>query len=188
MRLEGQGLLWRRLSYQTASPPPWAPPLFICLTRLHAVAQFLRQSWAVCRGNRVHRGPGPKTSVVQHHRVLCGGFVRQESASQSTLCLCLLCFSYAIMKMCWHLEPTERPTFSKISQMIERLLGDQPEQEQVSQGEFGLASTKSSKRNRAGDAAAKMSSGNPAVQNLILPQKKGDSFSHVKLINWIFCD
>uniref|UniRef100_A0A665U0E4 receptor protein-tyrosine kinase n=1 Tax=Echeneis naucrates TaxID=173247 RepID=A0A665U0E4_ECHNA len=38
---------------------------------------------------------------------------------------------YMIMKMCWNLQPTERPTFSKISQMIERLLGDQPEQEQV---------------------------------------------------------
>ncbi|XP_017279588.1 macrophage colony-stimulating factor 1 receptor [Kryptolebias marmoratus] len=38
---------------------------------------------------------------------------------------------YAIMKMCWTLEPTKRPTFSKISQMIERLLGDQLEQEQV---------------------------------------------------------
>lgn len=37
-----------------------------------------------------------------------------------------------IMKMCWNLEPTERPTFSKISQMIEQLLGDQPDQEQVS--------------------------------------------------------
>uniref|UniRef100_A0A8C9YRY1 receptor protein-tyrosine kinase n=1 Tax=Sander lucioperca TaxID=283035 RepID=A0A8C9YRY1_SANLU len=36
---------------------------------------------------------------------------------------------YMIMKMCWNLEPTERPTFSKIAQMIERLLGDQPEQE-----------------------------------------------------------
>ncbi|XP_075337399.1 macrophage colony-stimulating factor 1 receptor isoform X1 [Odontesthes bonariensis] len=32
---------------------------------------------------------------------------------------------YTIMKMCWNLEPTERPTFSKISQMIERLLGGQ---------------------------------------------------------------
>lgn len=42
------------------------------------------------------------------------------------------CFSYMIMKMCWNLEPTERPTFSKIAQMIERLLGDQPEQELVS--------------------------------------------------------
>ncbi|KAK2849203.1 hypothetical protein Q5P01_009037 [Channa striata] len=38
---------------------------------------------------------------------------------------------YTIMKMCWNLEPTERPTFSKISQMIERLLGEQPEQEQL---------------------------------------------------------
>uniref|UniRef100_A0A671WMV0 receptor protein-tyrosine kinase n=1 Tax=Sparus aurata TaxID=8175 RepID=A0A671WMV0_SPAAU len=38
---------------------------------------------------------------------------------------------YTIMKMCWNLEPTERPTFSKITQMIERLLGDQPEQEQT---------------------------------------------------------
>ncbi|XP_037635499.1 macrophage colony-stimulating factor 1 receptor [Sebastes umbrosus] len=38
---------------------------------------------------------------------------------------------YSIMKMCWNLEPTERPMFSKISQMIERLLGDQPEQEQL---------------------------------------------------------
>ncbi|CAG06280.1 unnamed protein product, partial [Tetraodon nigroviridis] len=27
---------------------------------------------------------------------------------------------YMIMKMCWDLEPTERPTFNKISQMIER--------------------------------------------------------------------
>lgn len=42
------------------------------------------------------------------------------------------CFSYMIMKMCWNLEPTERPTFNKITQMIERLLGDQFEQEQVS--------------------------------------------------------
>uniref|UniRef100_A0A8C9YM30 receptor protein-tyrosine kinase n=1 Tax=Sander lucioperca TaxID=283035 RepID=A0A8C9YM30_SANLU len=47
---------------------------------------------------------------------------------------------YMIMKMCWNLEPTERPTFSKIAQMIERLLGDQPEQElnvqqQVTEGE-----------------------------------------------------
>lgn len=40
-----------------------------------------------------------------------------------------------IMKMCWNLEPTERPTFSKITQMIERLLGEQPEQEQVSRCE-----------------------------------------------------
>uniref|UniRef100_A0AAQ4PJF2 receptor protein-tyrosine kinase n=1 Tax=Gasterosteus aculeatus aculeatus TaxID=481459 RepID=A0AAQ4PJF2_GASAC len=38
---------------------------------------------------------------------------------------------YTIMKICWNLEPTERPTFSKISQMIERLLGEQPEQEQL---------------------------------------------------------
>ncbi|KAL6117706.1 csf1r [Pungitius sinensis] len=38
---------------------------------------------------------------------------------------------YTIMKTCWNLEPTERPTFSKISQMIQRLLGEQPEQEQL---------------------------------------------------------
>lgn len=37
-----------------------------------------------------------------------------------------------IMKMCWNLEPTERPTFNNISQMIERILGDQDEQETVS--------------------------------------------------------
>ena len=49
------------------------------------------------------------------------------------------CFSYTIMKMCWNLEPTERPTFSKITQMIERLLGDQPEQEQVSESTAGLS-------------------------------------------------
>lgn len=41
-----------------------------------------------------------------------------------------------IMKMCWDLEPTERPTFNKISQMIERILGDQDEQEKVSQCEM----------------------------------------------------
>lgn len=43
------------------------------------------------------------------------------------------------MKMCWNLEPTERPTFSKITQMIERLLGDQAEQEQVSECEAGFS-------------------------------------------------
>lgn len=37
-----------------------------------------------------------------------------------------------IMKMCWNLEATERPTFNKITQMIERILGDQDEQEKVS--------------------------------------------------------
>ncbi|XP_023689740.1 macrophage colony-stimulating factor 1 receptor isoform X2 [Paramormyrops kingsleyae] len=36
---------------------------------------------------------------------------------------------YTIMKMCWDLEPTKRPTFSKISQLIERLLGEQPDQQ-----------------------------------------------------------
>uniref|UniRef100_A0A8C6NXN1 receptor protein-tyrosine kinase n=1 Tax=Nothobranchius furzeri TaxID=105023 RepID=A0A8C6NXN1_NOTFU len=38
---------------------------------------------------------------------------------------------YTIMRMCWNLEPTKRPTFQKISQMIEKLLGDQLEEEQV---------------------------------------------------------
>lgn len=38
---------------------------------------------------------------------------------------------YAIMKMCWNLEPTERPTFSKIAQMVQKLIGDEPEQEQL---------------------------------------------------------
>ncbi|KAI4872760.1 hypothetical protein NFI96_027002, partial [Prochilodus magdalenae] len=37
---------------------------------------------------------------------------------------------YTIMQMCWNLEPTERPTFSKIGQLIERLLGYTPEQYQ----------------------------------------------------------
>ncbi|KAK3558359.1 hypothetical protein QTP86_017231, partial [Hemibagrus guttatus] len=31
---------------------------------------------------------------------------------------------YTIMKTCWNLEPTERPNFSKIVQLIERLLGE----------------------------------------------------------------
>uniref|UniRef100_A0A8C2A9P5 receptor protein-tyrosine kinase n=1 Tax=Cyprinus carpio TaxID=7962 RepID=A0A8C2A9P5_CYPCA len=31
---------------------------------------------------------------------------------------------YTIMKMCWNLDAAERPTFSKISQLIERMLGD----------------------------------------------------------------
>uniref|UniRef100_A0A8C7JQM7 receptor protein-tyrosine kinase n=1 Tax=Oncorhynchus kisutch TaxID=8019 RepID=A0A8C7JQM7_ONCKI len=34
---------------------------------------------------------------------------------------------YTIMKMCWNLEPTERPTFSTIGQLIQRLLPDQPD-------------------------------------------------------------
>ncbi|XP_061642956.1 macrophage colony-stimulating factor 1 receptor isoform X2 [Phyllopteryx taeniolatus] len=38
---------------------------------------------------------------------------------------------YDIMKMCWNLEPTERPTFSKISQMIQKQLGEQVQQEQL---------------------------------------------------------
>lgn len=37
---------------------------------------------------------------------------------------------YMIMKMCWNLVPTERPTFSKIGSMIHRLLGEQTGQEQ----------------------------------------------------------
>ncbi|PWA23636.1 hypothetical protein CCH79_00006064, partial [Gambusia affinis] len=40
-------------------------------------------------------------------------------------------FLYAIMKMCWNLEPTKRPTFCKIGQMIEKLLGGHLEEEQV---------------------------------------------------------
>uniref|UniRef100_A0A8C5DMS9 receptor protein-tyrosine kinase n=1 Tax=Gouania willdenowi TaxID=441366 RepID=A0A8C5DMS9_GOUWI len=35
---------------------------------------------------------------------------------------------YMIMKMCWNLEPTMRPTFSAICEMIERLIGEQPEE------------------------------------------------------------
>ncbi|XP_077387869.1 macrophage colony-stimulating factor 1 receptor isoform X2 [Festucalex cinctus] len=38
---------------------------------------------------------------------------------------------YDIMKMCWNLEPTKRPTFSNIGQMIQRLLGEDAEQEQL---------------------------------------------------------
>uniref|UniRef100_A0AAY4CXP2 receptor protein-tyrosine kinase n=1 Tax=Denticeps clupeoides TaxID=299321 RepID=A0AAY4CXP2_9TELE len=37
---------------------------------------------------------------------------------------------YDIMRMCWNLEPTERPTFSKIGHMIERLLGDEVDSDQ----------------------------------------------------------
>uniref|UniRef100_A0A8C8FEE5 receptor protein-tyrosine kinase n=1 Tax=Oncorhynchus tshawytscha TaxID=74940 RepID=A0A8C8FEE5_ONCTS len=36
-------------------------------------------------------------------------------------------YQYTIMKMCWNLEPTERPTFSTIGQLIQRLLPDQPD-------------------------------------------------------------
>ena len=35
------------------------------------------------------------------------------------------------MKMCWNLEPTERPTFSKITHIIQRFLGDPQEPNQV---------------------------------------------------------
>ncbi|XP_048884828.1 macrophage colony-stimulating factor 1 receptor isoform X2 [Brienomyrus brachyistius] len=42
---------------------------------------------------------------------------------------------YTIMKMCWDLEPTRRPTFSKIGQLIERLLGEQPDQQDAPDGE-----------------------------------------------------
>ncbi|KAL2095213.1 hypothetical protein ACEWY4_009932 [Coilia grayii] len=36
---------------------------------------------------------------------------------------------YTIMKMCWSLEPTQRPTFSEIGKRVERLLPDQPHQQ-----------------------------------------------------------
>ncbi|XP_072524382.1 macrophage colony-stimulating factor 1 receptor [Salminus brasiliensis] len=42
---------------------------------------------------------------------------------------------YTIMQMCWNLEPTERPTFGKIGQLIERLLGDTPKEYQNVQSE-----------------------------------------------------
>ncbi|KAK9963662.1 hypothetical protein ABG768_006830 [Culter alburnus] len=38
---------------------------------------------------------------------------------------------YTIMKMCWNLEAAERPTFSKIGQMIERMLGDAPDEQET---------------------------------------------------------
>uniref|UniRef100_A0A671KMC3 receptor protein-tyrosine kinase n=1 Tax=Sinocyclocheilus anshuiensis TaxID=1608454 RepID=A0A671KMC3_9TELE len=38
---------------------------------------------------------------------------------------------YTIMKMCWNLEAAERPTFSKISQLIERMLGDTDDQQET---------------------------------------------------------
>lgn len=38
---------------------------------------------------------------------------------------------YTIMKMCWNLEPSERPNFNQISRLIERLLGETPEQQQT---------------------------------------------------------
>lgn len=67
------------------------------------------------------------------------------------------------MKMCWNLEPTERPTFSKITQMIERLLGDQPEQEQVSESTAGLSdsSLPLQQTTHGTKHVTKMSSGNP---------------------------
>ncbi|KAM9497420.1 macrophage colony-stimulating factor 1 receptor 1-like isoform 2-T2 [Salvelinus alpinus] len=34
---------------------------------------------------------------------------------------------YTIMKLCWNLDPTERPTFSTIVQLIQKLLPDQPD-------------------------------------------------------------
>uniref|UniRef100_A0A8C7V9T3 receptor protein-tyrosine kinase n=1 Tax=Oncorhynchus mykiss TaxID=8022 RepID=A0A8C7V9T3_ONCMY len=40
---------------------------------------------------------------------------------------------YTIMKMCWNLEPTERPAFSTIGQLIQRLLPDQPDHDKTPQ-------------------------------------------------------
>uniref|UniRef100_A0A8C5BPV1 receptor protein-tyrosine kinase n=1 Tax=Gadus morhua TaxID=8049 RepID=A0A8C5BPV1_GADMO len=37
---------------------------------------------------------------------------------------------YSIMKMCWNLEPTERPTFGQITQILQRFLGDPQEPDQ----------------------------------------------------------
>ncbi|XP_056457039.1 macrophage colony-stimulating factor 1 receptor 1-like [Gadus chalcogrammus] len=38
---------------------------------------------------------------------------------------------YSIMKMCWNLEPTERPTFGQITQILQRFLGDPQEPDQA---------------------------------------------------------
>uniref|UniRef100_A0A8C1ZS13 receptor protein-tyrosine kinase n=1 Tax=Cyprinus carpio TaxID=7962 RepID=A0A8C1ZS13_CYPCA len=46
---------------------------------------------------------------------------------------------YTIMKMCWNLDAAERPTFSKISQLIERMLGD-TEDQQVHHSERWISS------------------------------------------------
>uniref|UniRef100_A0A8C7WGA0 receptor protein-tyrosine kinase n=1 Tax=Oncorhynchus mykiss TaxID=8022 RepID=A0A8C7WGA0_ONCMY len=44
---------------------------------------------------------------------------------------------YTIMKMCWNMEPTVRPTFSTIGQLIQSLLPDQPDQDKTPQQESG---------------------------------------------------
>uniref|UniRef100_A0A8C8CLK8 receptor protein-tyrosine kinase n=1 Tax=Oncorhynchus tshawytscha TaxID=74940 RepID=A0A8C8CLK8_ONCTS len=44
---------------------------------------------------------------------------------------------YTIMKMCWNMEPTVRPTFSTIGQLIQSLLPDQPDQNKTPQQESG---------------------------------------------------
>lgn len=113
MGLEGQGHLWTSLSISR---------YFSCLVWLDT------DSWSYTR----------KTLSGEN----CA--LRIKSSLKWACLLYMVhffppCFSYTIMKMCWNLEPTERPTFSKITQMIERLLGDQPEQEQVSESTAGLS-------------------------------------------------
>lgn len=81
------------------------------------------------------------TGCTWHRKGLCHKFlfwprnVSEISLFKKLNHCSLFCFSYTIMKICWNLEPTERPTFNKITQLIERLLGDQTEREQVSQCE-----------------------------------------------------
>ncbi|KAF3838255.1 hypothetical protein F7725_010023 [Dissostichus mawsoni] len=67
-------------------------------------------------------------------------YVSEEAADWPLDIDDLLRFSYQVAQglvflaaknMCWNVEPTDRPTFSKISQMIERLLGEQSEREQL---------------------------------------------------------
>lgn len=64
-------------------------------------------------------------SLIQYKFYFCISFFY---AHMRLFVLETFVFRYTIMKTCWNLEPTERPTFSKIAQLIERLLGETPDQ------------------------------------------------------------
>lgn len=120
MRLEGAGVLVNKplgSNCVTTSKSLSLVVQFGLLRFLDFTQQSLSRGTPLCRTH---------TSVHECHEIL------------NLFHAWSIFFSYMIMKMCWNLEPTERPTFNKIIQMIERLLGDQSEPEQVSMWEAGL--------------------------------------------------
>ncbi|KTF73378.1 hypothetical protein cypCar_00038106 [Cyprinus carpio] len=80
--------------------------------------------WTVKR-LRIRKSPYPNILVDSkfYKMIKCGYQMSRPDFASPEM--------YSIMKMCWNLDPAERPTFSKISQLIERMLGDTEDQQET---------------------------------------------------------